>query len=100
MSDDVTFFETQSYFTGPVNHLNISEVLLVPSFGDSVSISHSSSSIAPPPTVPIIALPPIAPVSPPSPVPPPSPALPAIAPVPPPSPVPLTIAPVPPPSPV
>nr|XP_009802651.1 PREDICTED: vegetative cell wall protein gp1-like [Nicotiana sylvestris] len=81
MSVDVTFFETQLYFTGPVNHLDISEVLPVPSFGDSVPFSHSSSSIAPPPTVPVTTPPPIAPVSPPSPVPP------TIAPVPPPSPV-------------
>uniref|UniRef100_A0A1S3ZDP5 Prolyl endopeptidase n=1 Tax=Nicotiana tabacum TaxID=4097 RepID=A0A1S3ZDP5_TOBAC len=41
-----------------------------PSFGDLVTISHSSSSITPasPPTAPVAAPPPIAPVSPPSPV--------------------------------
>nr|XP_033517552.1 vegetative cell wall protein gp1-like [Nicotiana tomentosiformis] len=66
MSADVTFFETQSYFTGPGNHLDISEVLQIPSFGDSVTISHSSSSITPasPPTAP--APPALAPVPPPS----------------------------------
>nr|XP_009796549.1 PREDICTED: proline-rich receptor-like protein kinase PERK10 [Nicotiana sylvestris] len=80
MSADVTFFETQSYFTGPVNHLDIFEVLPVPSFGDSVPISHSSSSIGPPPTIPVTAPPPIALVSPPSPVPPPSPVQPSTAP--------------------
>nr|XP_033513914.1 uncharacterized protein C6orf132 homolog [Nicotiana tomentosiformis] len=100
MSSDVTFFGTQSYFTGPVNHLDISELLPVPSFGDSVTISHSSFSIAPvaappppapvaapPPTAPVAAPPPIAPVPPPSPMPPPSPVPPTIAPAPPPSPV-------------
>nr|XP_009758121.1 PREDICTED: zyxin-like [Nicotiana sylvestris]XP_016499496.1 PREDICTED: zyxin-like [Nicotiana tabacum] len=87
MSADVTFFETQLYFTGPVNHLDIFEVLPVPSFGDSVLISYSSSSITPPPTVPVAAPSPIAPVPPPSPVRPPSPVPPTIAPVPPPSPV-------------
>uniref|UniRef100_A0A1U7VB60 Vegetative cell wall protein gp1-like n=1 Tax=Nicotiana sylvestris TaxID=4096 RepID=A0A1U7VB60_NICSY len=47
----------------------------------SIPISHSSSSIAPSPTVLVAAPPPIAPV------PPPSPVSPIIAPVPPPSPV-------------
>ncbi|XP_070019396.1 uncharacterized protein [Nicotiana sylvestris] len=60
--------ECESCQLGLVNHLDISEVLPVPSFGDSVLISHSSSSIAPPPTVPVAAPPPIAPVPPPSPV--------------------------------
>ncbi|XP_070007976.1 uncharacterized protein [Nicotiana sylvestris] len=71
----------QSYFTGPSNHLDISEVLPVPSFGDSVTISHSSFSktTTPPPTAPVAALPHTAP--------------PPIAPVPPPSPVQLSAAP-------
>uniref|UniRef100_A0A1S3ZHW9 Vegetative cell wall protein gp1-like n=1 Tax=Nicotiana tabacum TaxID=4097 RepID=A0A1S3ZHW9_TOBAC len=67
-----------------LSHLSILECelcQLVPSFGDSVHISHSSSSIAPPPIVPVAAPPPIAPV------PPLSPVLPTIAQVPPPSPV-------------
>ncbi|XP_070043872.1 classical arabinogalactan protein 9-like [Nicotiana tomentosiformis] len=86
MSADVTFFETQSYFTGSGHHLDISEVLPVSSFGDSVTP-------APPPTTPVVAPPPIAPVV----------ALPPIAPVPPPTiPVvaPPPIAPVPPHNPV
>ncbi|OIS98281.1 putative mitochondrial protein [Nicotiana attenuata] len=70
MSADVTFFETQSYFTSPGNHLDIFEVLPVSSFGDSVTISHSSFSTtpAPPPTAPVAAPLPIAPVPPLSPV--------------------------------
>nr|XP_009781776.1 PREDICTED: putative uncharacterized protein FLJ22184 [Nicotiana sylvestris] len=63
MSVDVTFFETQSYFTSPADHLDISEVLPVPSFGDSVTISRSSYSTipAPPPKTPVSAPPPTAP---------------------------------------
>ncbi|XP_070037129.1 uncharacterized protein [Nicotiana tomentosiformis] len=57
MSADVTFFETQSYFTGSGHHLDISEVPLVLSFGDSVTP-------APPPTTPVVAPPTIAPVPP------------------------------------
>ncbi|XP_070056940.1 uncharacterized protein [Nicotiana tomentosiformis] len=55
---------------GSRQYLDISEVLPVSSFGDSVTSSHSSSSItpAPPPTAPVAAPPPIAPVPPPSPV--------------------------------
>ncbi|XP_070026187.1 protein MTL1-like [Nicotiana sylvestris] len=68
MPGDVTFFEIQSYFTSSGNHLDISEVLPVPSFGDSVTISHLSSSIAPiatpPPIAPVAALPPTAPIPP------------------------------------
>nr|XP_009802422.1 PREDICTED: uncharacterized protein LOC104247955 [Nicotiana sylvestris] len=65
MSANVTFFETQSYYTGPGNHLDISEVLQVSSFGDSVTISHlfSSTSPAPPHIAPVP--PSIAPVPPP-----------------------------------
>nr|XP_016495742.1 PREDICTED: putative protein TPRXL [Nicotiana tabacum] len=48
---------------------DISEVLPFPSFGDSITISHSSSSTTPtsPPTSPTPAPPPIAPSSPPRP---------------------------------
>nr|XP_016467393.1 PREDICTED: uncharacterized protein LOC107790018 [Nicotiana tabacum] len=81
MSAAVTFFETQSYFTGPGNHLDISEVLLVSSFGDSVTISHPSSSTSPAPP-PIAPVPPsIAPVPPPiGPIPPHNPVQPSVAP--------------------
>nr|XP_009793630.1 PREDICTED: uncharacterized protein LOC104240482 [Nicotiana sylvestris] len=76
------------YIPGLGNHLDIFEVLPVPSFGDLITISHSSSSIAP-----VTAPPPIASMPPPSPVPPPSLSPPTIAPVPSPSPVQPSIAP-------
>nr|XP_033508389.1 flocculation protein FLO11-like [Nicotiana tomentosiformis] len=50
MFTNVTFFESQPYFTGPGDHLDISEVLPAPSFGDLVTISPSSSSTTPSPT--------------------------------------------------
>nr|XP_009784678.1 PREDICTED: uncharacterized protein LOC104233069 [Nicotiana sylvestris] len=67
--------ECESCQLGPGNHLDISEVLPVSSFGDSVTISHPSSytSPAPPPIAPVPpsidpVLPPIGPIPPHNPV--------------------------------